>query len=417
MHPEVLEKCSQARQAGVSLADCPTEKKNGLLLVIALTLEEKAEQIIAANNIDLKLLKEKEGYTKAFHDRLMLNSERIASMAEGLRAIAALDDPIGTVTGMWKRPNGLQIGLVRVPIGVIGIIYEARPNVTVDAAGLSLKSGNAVILRGSSEAVNSNKALVGIIKNSLSKTGLPAGAVSLIEDARREAALELMKANDYLDLLIPRGGSALIQTVIENSTVPVIQTGAGNCHTYVDQNADPAMALKIIVNAKVQRPGVCNAMETLLVHQSSADDILPGVIEALAAEGVEIRGCPRTLKYSGIIKKATAKDWQTEYLDLVLAVKIVDSIEEAVEHINHYGTGHSEAIITNGYEQSRYFLNRIDAAAVYINASTRFTDGFEFGLGAEMGISTQKLHVRGPMGLEALTSLKYIIYGSGQARV
>ncbi len=417
MHPEVLKKCIEAQKSKSILANCSANQKNNILEHIADSLENNKEVILKENKRDLDLLKNSEGYTKAFHDRLLLTEERISDMAKGLREIAALEDPIGEVTGMWKRPNGLQIGLTRVPIGVISIIYEARPNVTIDAAGLSLKSGNVVILRGSSEALNSNKALVNIIQQSLNNLNLPAASVSLIEDTERAAALDLMKANEYLDLLIPRGGSSLIKTVIDNSTVPVIQTGAGNCHTYIDSSADLESAYNIALNAKIQRPGVCNAMETLLVHRDIAPDFLPKLISALTDQGVEVRGCKKTTMYSTLVKTANHKDWETEYLDLILAIKVVNSVEEAVEHINCYGTGHSEAIITDSYQNSRLFLNQVDAAAVYVNASTRFTDGMMFGLGAEMGISTQKLHVRGPMGLEALTSLKYLIYGSGQTRM
>lgn len=417
MHPEVLKKCIEAQKSKSILANCSANQKNNILEHIADSLENNKEVILKENKRDLDLLKNSEGYTKAFHDRLLLTEERISDMAKGLREIAALEDPIGEVTGMWKRPNGLQIGLTRVPIGVISIIYEARPNVTIDAAGLSLKSGNVVILRGSSEALNSNKALVNIIQQSLNNLNLPAASVSLIEDTERAAALDLMKANEYLDLLIPRGGSSLIKTVIDNSTVPVIQTGAGNCHTYIDSSADLESAYNIALNAKIQRPGVCNAMETLLVHRDIAPDFLPKLISALTDQGVEVRGCKKTTMYSTLVKTANHKDWETEYLDLILAIKVVNSVEEAVEHINCYGTGHSEAIITDSYQNSRLFLNQVDAAAVYVNASTRFTDGMVFGLGAEMGISTQKLHVRGPMGLEALTSLKYLIYGSGQTRM
>jgi len=417
LHPEVLKKCIEAQKSKITLANCSANQKNSVLEHVADSLENNKDVILEENKRDVDLLKGSKGYTKAFHDRLLLTEERISDMAKGLREIAALEDPIGEVTGMWKRPNGLQIGLTRVPIGAISIIYEARPNVTIDAAGLSLKSGNVVILRGSSEALNSNKALVTIIQESLKKLNLPAASVSLIEDTERAAALDLMKANDYLDLLIPRGGSSLIKTVIDNSTVPVIQTGAGNCHTYIDNSADLESALNIALNAKIQRPGVCNAMETLLVHRDIAPDFLPKAIPALTDQGVEIRGCSETTAYSTLVKAANDKDWETEYLDLILAIKIVNSVEEAIEHINCYGTGHSEAIITDSYQNSRLFLNQVDAAAVYVNASTRFTDGMVFGLGAEMGISTQKLHVRGPMGLEALTSLKYLVYGSGQTRM
>jgi len=416
MKPEVLEKCSQAHRAKSILANCSATVKNEVLEHIARAIEKEKDSIISENSKDIDLLKSKEGYSRAFHDRLLLTEERIESMAEGLRQIAALDDPVGEVTKMWTRPNGLQIGLTRVPIGVVGIIYEARPNVTIDAAGLAVKAGNAVILRGSSEAINSNRALVRIIQKSLTAKKLPAGTVALIEDTERSAAMDLMKADQYLDLLIPRGGASLIKTVVSNSTVPVIQTGEGNCHTYVDDSAELESAVKITVNAKVQRPGVCNATETLLVHEEIAPTFLPRVIPALLEKGVEIRGCEETLAYNSEIKRAADEDWSTEYLDLILAVKVVSTLDEAIEHINYYGTGHSEAIITDSYEHSRLFLNKVDAAAVYVNSSTRFTDGFEFGLGAEMGISTQKLHVRGPMGLDALTSLKYIIYGTGQVK-
>ncbi len=416
MHPEVMEKCKQARQAASVLAGYPAIQKDNFIIDIAGSLLSSSDIILEANSIDLENLKKKNKYTEAFYDRLLLNKSRIESISEGLREIAALKDPVGEITKMWKRPNGLQIGLQRVPIGVIGIIYEARPNVTADAAGLALKAGNAVILRGSSEAIHSNKALVNVIQTSAAKQGLPYGSVSLLEDTDRGAVNDLMKANSYVDLLIPRGGASLINTVIGNSTVPVIQTGEGNCHIYIDESADPEMALAIAVNAKVQRPGVCNAVETLLVHRDIAPRFLPKAIETFTELGVEIRGCTLTARYSPTVKPAADSDWETEFLDLILAVKVVGSMDEAVDHINNYGTGHSEAIITDNYNRSREFLSRIDAAAVYVNASTRFTDGFEFGLGAEMGISTQKLHIRGPIGLEALTTLKYIIYGSGQIR-
>ncbi len=416
MHAEVEGKCKLAKKAAPLLAALTAAAKNEVLEAIAGALENSVQPIIEANRIDLENLQKKDPYTTAFHDRLLLNRERIEAMAAGLREIALVDDPVGVVSGMWKRPNGLQIGLVSVPIGVVGIIYEARPNVTVDAAGLALKAGNAVVLRGSSEAINSNRELVRLINEAVSKTNLPAGTVSLITDTSREAAADLMKADRYLDLLIPRGGPGLIRSVLDNSTVPVIQTGAGNCHIFVDREADLEMAKGIAVNAKVQRPGVCNAMETLLVHEGIADRFLPVTLEALKEQGVQVRGCEKTARYSPDVLPAEESDWETEYLDLILAVKVVVSIDEAIDHINRYNTGHSEAIITNDYFNSRLFLERVDAAAVYVNASTRFTDGSEFGLGAEMGISTQKLHARGPMGLEALTSKKYIIYGSGQVR-
>ena len=416
MHPEVLEKCQKARLAAADLASTSTSLKNEFLLALAEMLRENSPEIIEANKIDLENLKKNKGYSKAFHDRLLLTKERIDQMAEGLRDIASLEDPIGEVIKMWKRPNGLQIGQIRVPMGVVAIIYEARPNVTIDAAGLALKAGNAVVLRGSSEAINSNKALVAVIKSCVRRYILPDGSVGLIEETDRAAAADLMRANQYLDLLIPRGGASLIRAVVENATVPVIETGVGNCHVYIDQGAEPDMAVEIAVNAKIHRPGVCNAAETILVHSDAAPLVMKNLIEKLLHAGVEIRGCPKTLSYSSVVKEADESDWETEYLDLIVAVKVVNSFDEAVNHINRYGTGHSEAIVTCDYSRSREFLNRIDAAAVYVNASTRFTDGAEFGLGAEMGISTQKLHVRGPMGLQALTSIKYIIYGDGQIR-
>ncbi len=416
MHPEVLDKCRRTREASKYLGAVSTTHKNRALEKIALALEKNTQPIIESNNQDLAHLEKSDRYTNAFKDRLLLNTDRIMEMASGLSDIAALDDPVGEVTRMWKRPNGLDIGLVRVPIGVIGIIYEARPNVTIDAGGLALKAGNAVVLRGSSEAINTNRALIKVVRQSLSELEMPVDSIVLVEDTDRSAALDLMQASRYLDLLIPRGGPSLINTVVENSSVPVVQTGAGNCHIYVDYNADLDKAVAITINAKVQRPGVCNALETLLVHKGIASLFLPMVLPALADRGVEIRGCSLTESHFPGIKPATEKDWETEYLDLILAVKVVEDHDQAIDHINTYGTGHSEAIITDSYEHSRAFLARVDAAAVYVNASTRFTDGAAFGLGAEMGISTQKLHVRGPMGLKDLTTLKYIIHGTGQIR-
>ncbi len=407
---------AQAKEAGVKMAEASTQEKHTALEHIAALLEEQTDFIIQENKLDLDNLAAKEGYSKAFYDRLQLTPDRIKGMAEGLREIIALPDPVGEIISMWKRPNGLQVGRVRVPLGVIGIIYEARPNVTVDAAGLALKSGNSVVLRGSSEAIHSNKALARLLKQGLQENNLPQGAVTLVEDTGRAAALELMKMNEFLDVLIPRGGAALIKTVVENATVPVLETGEGNCHTYVDADTDEEMAVEIADNAKTQRPGVCNAMETLLVHQDIASRYLPKILKLLQEKGVQLRGCRKTLDIFPGIQQATDEDWATEYLDMVLAVKIVDSFDEAVAHINQYGTGHSEAILTSSYQRAHTFLARVDAAAVYVNASTRFTDGFEFGLGAEMGISTQKLHARGPMGLTALTSTKFIILGQGQAR-
>ena len=416
MHPEVVARAESARAAAALLAGIPTEAKNNALRLIAAALNAQSEKIIKANAEDLQLYRSSPGYSEALYDRLLLNEERIAAAAGGLVEIAALEDPVGEVAGMRLRPNGLQIGEVRVPLGVVGIIYEARPNVTVDAAGLTLKSGNAVLLRGGSEAIQSNICLVGIIQEQLRAAGLPEAAVQLIEDTDRSAARTLMRLNGLVDLLIPRGGPSLIKTVIENATVPVIQTGAGNCHLYVDEGAGLEMAAAIVLNAKVQRPGVCNAVETLLVHEAVADEFLPIVLPKLLEAGVELRGCPRAASYNPSVKPASEEDWATEYLELILAVKVVADLDQAIAHINRYGTMHSEAIVTSDYARARTFLNRVDAAAVYVNASTRFTDGYEFGLGAEMGISTQKLHVRGPMGLKALTSLKYIIFGSGEIR-
>ncbi len=417
MSMSVLEKkVREAKRVSYILAAAPTDKKNGALLKIAEQLKVNEEKVLAANKIDTENLRQKEGFTNAFYDRLLLTPERIDGMADGLKDIVALPDPVGELSDMTRRPNGIMVGSMRTPLGVVGIIYEARPNVTVDAAGLALKSGNAVVLRGSSEAINSNKALVAVIQDSLEICGLPRDGVVLIEETDRTAAKELMSMNKYLDVLIPRGGKALIKAVIENATVPVIQTGAGNCHTYIDEHASLDMAVEIAVNAKVQRPGVCNAMETLLVHRNIAAAYLPAILSRLMEKGVEIRGCVETGKHHPDVRPATDEDWDTEYLDLILAVKVVDSIQEAIDHIHTYGTGHSEAIVSADYLRTKEFYEKVDAAAVYVNASTRFTDGFVFGLGAEMGISTQKLHARGPMGLKALTSLKYIILGEGQIR-
>lgn len=405
-----------AKQASYVLAAASTEIKNKALRTMAEELEKQEKKILDANKMDLDQLRQKEGFNEAFYDRLLLNSQRIEAMAEGIEDIAALPDPVGEIESMSPRPNGLLVGRMRTPLGVVGIIYEARPNVTVDAAGLSLKSGNAVVLRGSSEALNSNIALAEVLREALVSCGLPDGSVVLIREADRAAAREMMRMNQYLDVLIPRGGPALIKAVIENATVPVIQTGAGNCHTYIDEGADVGMAVSIAINAKIHRPGVCNALETLLVNERIADRVLPPIIEALIAEHVEIRGCELARKYHEKVKLADEEDWFTEYLSLVMAVRVVSSMQEAIDHIHKYGTGHSECIVTDDYQRSRKFLRLVDAAAVYVNASTRFTDGFEFGLGGEMGISTQKLHARGPMGLDALTGLKYVILGDGQTR-
>lgn len=383
--------------------------------MMAQALEDKVDYIIEANKPDVEAAI-RNGKSKAFIDRLTLNEKRIKDMAEGLRVVKSLPDPVGEVVSMWRRPNGLIIGQRRVPLGVIGIIYESRPNVTADAAGLCLKTGNAVILRGGSEAIQSNKAIVEVLVQAAYQAGIPEGAIQLIEDTDRASVRELMRLNGLVDVLIPRGGAGLIKAVIEEATVPVIETGVGNCHVYVDGECDQDMAVKIIVNAKTQRPGVCNAAETLLVDKRIAAEFLPKAVKALREKGVEIRGCQKTLEIIPDAVPATPEDWDTEYLDLILAVKVVDGVDEAIQHIRQHGTGHSEAIVTTNYFTAQKFLDEVDAAAVYVNASTRFTDGFEFGFGAEIGISTQKLHARGPMGLKELTTIKYIIYGNGQIR-
>ena len=415
MTEELKLKGELAKDAGYKMSCVSTDIKNKALLAIADALIENADEIIAENKKDIEAA-EKKGTRKAMIDRLTLTKERISDMADGIKKVAELDDPIGEIVSEWERPNGLLIAEKRVPMGVIAIIYEARPNVTADAAALCLKSSNAVILRGGSEAINSNIIIMKIMQKAAYKTGLPEGSLNLIEDTKRETAVELMKMNGYVDLLIPRGGAALIRSVVENATVPVIETAAGNCHVYVDGDADIKMALSVLQNAKVSRPSVCNAAETLLVDKKIASEFLPQAAEMLKNDGVEIRGCERTLEIVPDVNRADESDWETEYNDYILAVKVVDGVDEAICHINKYNTKHSEAIITENTENAERFLNEIDAAAVYVNASTRFTDGFEFGFGAEIGISTQKMHARGPMGLKQLTSVKYIIRGNGQIR-
>jgi glutamate-5-semialdehyde dehydrogenase len=412
---EVIQKAHSARAAATALASASTAAKDRALGAIADALGEHAAEILDANAVDVEGAR-KAGSPAAFIDRLALNERRIGEMADGLRQVVSLPDPVGTVIAGWKRPNGLEIRKVRVPLGVIGIIYESRPNVTVDAAGLCLKAGNAVILRGGSEAIESNKALARVIRTAVESAGLPREAVQLIETTDRAAAQKMMKLNGLIAVLIPRGGAGLIRRVIENATVPVIETGVGNCHVYVDQAADLPMAQEIAFNAKCQRPGVCNAMETLLVHQAVAGDFLPAMARRLIEAGVEIRGCERTQRLVPDAKEATEEDWYAEYLSLILAVKVVDSLDDAIAHIGKYGTMHSEAIVTKDYAAARKFTEQVDAAAVYVNASTRFTDGYQYGLGAEIGISTQKLHARGPMGLEELTTYKWIVFGEGQIR-
>lgn len=405
----------QAKEASYQLMNISAAEKEAALLAIADGLEENIPAILAENKKDVDALKAK-GASEAFIDRLTLTEKRIRDMADGARQVNQLPDPVGEVLGMTKRPNGLVIGKKRVPLGVIGIIYEARPNVTVDAAVLCLKTSNACILRGGSEAICSNSVIVDTITAALKKVGLSEHSVQLLRDTSRETAAQMMKMNEYLDVLIPRGGKGLIQSVVQNATVPVIETGTGNCHVYIEKTADLSMAADIITNAKTSRPAVCNAAETLLVDEAVAEKALPKAYEAMKEFDVQWRGCEKTRKILPQIQPATEEDYQTEYNDLILAVKVVSGLDEAISHINKYGTGHSEAIITNDYSASNRFLNEVDAAAVYVNASTRFTDGFEFGFGAEIGISTQKLHARGPMGLCELTTTKYIIYGDGQVR-
>ena len=405
----------RAKEASVEAAKLGTADKNRGLLSVADELTAQQDMILEANEKDLEAAREK-GIKQSLIDRLALSEKRIGDMAEGLRQIAALDDPVGEVLYMKTRPNGLRVGQKRVPLGVVGIIYESRPNVTADAFGLCFKTGNAVILRGGSDAIHSNQAIVHAIKAGLRKERLCQDLIVLVEDTSREIVSEMMKMHGRIDVLIPRGGAGLIANVVANSTVPVIETGTGNCHIYVDETADVRMAADIIENAKTQRMGVCNACESLVIHSGIAAEVLPAIVQKLKNHDVEIRGDERAQALSDQIEPAVEADWGTEYLDAVISVKIVDSIDEAIGHINKYNTGHSESIITRDYDNALKFQDEIDAAAVYVNASTRFTDGFEFGFGAEIGISTQKLHARGPMGLEALTTTKYIIFGNGQVR-
>lgn len=412
---ELIIKGQNAKNASYDLGIASTKQKDDALMIMAEELIKAKGDIISANKIDLDAAVLK-GTSKAMLDRLALTDERIESMAAGLKDVIKLQDPIGEVISMWQRPNGLQIGQKRVPLGVIGIIYEARPNVTCDAAGLCIKTGNAVILRGGSEAINSNKAIVKALTKGIERSGLPKASVQLVEDTSREVATEMMRLNEFIDVLIPRGGAGLIQAVLKNATVPVIETGTGNCHIYVDKDCDFEMAKNIVVNAKASRPSVCNAAEKLLVNEKIVDDFLPIVVNALRENGVAVKGDEVSQSVINDIEKAAEEDWVKEYLDYIIAVKVVKDVDEAISHINKYGTGHSEAIITESYKNSQKFLQRVDAAAVYVNASTRFTDGSEFGFGAEIGISTQKLHARGPMGLKELTTIKYIIYGNGQIR-
>lgn len=401
----------KAKEAAYLLEECTCKDK--ALVAMAAALEDRAAEILAANLIDIENA-ERNVVPTPMLDRLRLTEDRIKAMAEGVRKVAALPDPIGQVKGMSKRPNGLVIGEKRVPLGVVAIIYEARPNVTVDAAALCLKTSNSVILRGGKEAINSNIAIMTIMQEAAYGSGIPEGSLNIIKDTSRESATALMRLSDYVDVLIPRGGKGLIKTVVENATVPVIETAAGNCHVYIEKTADKNMAKDILINAKVSRPSVCNACETVLIDKDF--EHIDMLINALVENGVEIRVCEKASFLYPQLPKAEESDWYEEYNDYIIALKIVDDADEAIAHINKYNTNHSEAIVTNDYEIANRFLSRVDAAAVYVNASTRFTDGNEFGFGAEIGISTQKLHARGPMGLEALTTVKYLISGDGQIR-
>ncbi|MDD6070850.1 MAG: glutamate-5-semialdehyde dehydrogenase [Clostridiales bacterium] len=411
-----LEKMGQlSKEAARTLIRLSQPVKNACLISVAANLEKEADRIIEANQKDIENGRQN-NMPEALLDRLSLTKERIAGIAEGVRQVAALEDPVGEVLSMKQRPNGLMIGKKRVPLGVIGMIYESRPNVTVDAFSLCFKTGNAVILRGGSDAIHSNMALVDVIKKSLTENDVTSNAVFLLEDTSRETATKMMQMNEYIDVLIPRGGAGLIQSVVKNATVPVIETGTGNCHVYIDESADVDMAVSIVKNAKLQRLGVCNACESLVIHSAIAPKVMPAMIAMLKDNACEVRGDEMIQAYDESVVPATEADYGTEYLDKIISAKVVDSIDEAIEHINAHSTGHSESIVTSDYDNAQRFLNEVDSAAVYVNASTRFTDGFEFGFGAEIGISTQKLHARGPMGLEALTTTKYIIYGNGQVR-
>jgi len=411
----ILEICKRAKKVSYKLAMLSTERKNRALHKMAEALEKNVDKILEANRKDVEAAKAK-GVKPALLDRLILNERRIANMARCLREVAGLPDPVGEIVKTWTRPNGLIIGQIRVPLGVVGIIYESRPDVTSDASGICIKSGNAVILRGGSDAINSNVAIGEVLREALAEAGLPKDAIQVVSVTARSAAEELMRMREYVDVLIPRGGAGLIKAVIEKAMVPVIETGTGNCHIYVEEDADLERAVDIIINAKCQRPGTCNAAEKLLVHKNVAEKFLPVIIAALRKEGVEVRGCEKTVKIVPGVKQATEEDWWTEYLDLIIGVKVMENLDEAIAHINKYGTKHSESILTADFNKALRFIREVDAAAVYWNASTRFTDGNQFGLGAEIGISTQKLHARGPMSVQHLTTTKFFILGRGQIR-
>jgi glutamate-5-semialdehyde dehydrogenase len=411
----ILEICKKAKAASVKIAKLSTDEKNTALCRMANALEANMEKILSANQADVEAAKAK-GLKTSLLDRLALDKSKVQNMAKCLREVSSLADPIGTIINSWTRPNGLIISQVRVPMGVVGIIYESRPDVTSDAAGICIKSGNAVILRGGSDALNSNVAIGEVLRGALVGAGLPEDAVQVVASTERSVAEELMRMREYIDVLIPRGGADLIKTVVEKSRIPVIETGTGNCHIYVEEDADLAMATPIVINAKVQRPGTCNAAEKLLVHSKIAESYLPVIVAELRKQGVEVRGDEKTRKIVPNVKAAKEEDWYTEYLDLIIGVKVVENLTEAIEHINKYGTKHSESIITKDFGKATRFMQEIDSAAVYWNASTRFTDGNQFGLGAEIGISTQKLHARGPMSVQHLTTTKYVILGDGQIR-
>jgi len=411
----ITEICKKAKAASVEMAKLSADAKNTALCRMANTLEANADKILAANKADVEAAKAK-GLRSALLDRLALDQRKIQTMAKSLREVSALADPIGAIISSWTRPNGLIISQVRVPLGVVGVIYESRPDVTSDAAGICIKSGNAVILRGGSDALNSNVAIGDVLRDALAGTNVPVDAVQVVNSPDRKVAEELMRMRQYIDVLIPRGGADLIKTVVETSRIPVIETGTGNCHVYVEEDADLEKATPIVINAKCQRPGTCNAAEKLLVHSKIAERYLPVVIAALREEGVEVRGDEETRKIVPDVKAATEQDWYTEYSDLIIGVKVVKNLDEAIAHINKYGTHHSDSILTTDFDKAMHFIREIDSAAVYWNASTRFTDGNQFGLGAEIGISTQKLHARGPMSAQQLTTTKYVVLGSGQIR-
>jgi glutamate-5-semialdehyde dehydrogenase len=411
----VAQKAGEARKAAQVLANLSAGVKNAALIQMAEALEKEQAFIQEANRKDIEESR-RQGLSAALIDRLTLTPKRIQEMAKGLREVAALPDPVGEIVRMWRRPNGMQVGKIRVPIGVIGIIYESRPNVTADAASLCLKSGNAVVLRGGSEAIHSNRAIAELLSGAGQKAGVPRGAITLIERTEREGVMAMLKMDRLIDVIIPRGGEGLIRTVAEHSTVPIIKHDKGICHTYVEEDANLDLAEEICFNAKVQRPGTCNAMETLLVHQAVANRFLPRMAERLRKAGVEVRGCPRTRAIVPDSKEATDEDWTAEYLDLILSIRVVSNLEEAMQHIATYGSGHSDAIVTESYDRAMRFLREVDSSAVFVNASTRLNDGYQFGLGAEIGISTTRLHARGPMGLEELTCMKFIVLGSGQLR-